>query len=113
MAGLTEPIAHKSINRPEKRQNAESIEPPGPPERRDDADRERGASFVPETVAIGGFDAEGVTAGGQVAVGSKAPRPDIVPVAVKTLKDIGILILFGRSVIQGGKFEGYHPMLPV
>jgi len=64
VAGLTEPVAHKSINRPEKRQNAESVEPPGPPERRHDADRERGSSFIPEAIAVRGFDPEGVTAGG-------------------------------------------------
>lgn len=113
VASLTEPVAHKSINRPDKRQNAQSVEPPGPPERRNDADRERGSSFIPEAIAVCGFDAEGVAARRQVAVGSKAPCPDVVPVAVKTLEDIGILIFFGRSVIQGGKFEGNYPVLPV
>lgn len=39
VAGLTEPVTHKSIDCSEKHQDTQPIEPPGAPERRDDADR--------------------------------------------------------------------------
>jgi len=52
VAGLTEPVTHKSIDCSEKHQDTQPIEPPGAPEGRDDADRKRGSGFVPEPIAV-------------------------------------------------------------
>ena len=52
------------------------------------------------------FNPEFVVAWFQVGVGSKTSFANIIPILVKTFHLIGILIFFGRRIVQGRKCKG-------
>jgi len=93
---------------PGQQRSYAQAEPERLPERRHNANPQRGPLFIPDAIVIGGFDAQGVFPTGQVGIASDTVRSGVNPILIQPFQHIGILVLPGIGILESGKLEGKH-----
>ena len=76
--------------------------PPG----RADVDDQRGTCFIPDAVVVGALHAQVVLAGIEIGKGHLMFVAEVNPMVAEAFQLVDILIVFGITKIQGGKFKG-------
>lgn len=90
----------------------EGLRPTVPVPGRANGNIEGDAFFIPDAVAVGGYDAEGVTAGVEVCVTGRSLRAYLPPLLIVIIQFYLVPVIRRVFVVQSGIVEG-EVILPV